>query len=94
MKYIFSLALILVASSAAVAQPGKDTMLPIIDMHVHCYPIDQTLPDRGPNPATGHLQRLSTGKDYLQAVLAKMKKYNIVKAVIFSSYPVEDVSTD
>jgi len=94
MKYIFTLALILVATSAAIAQQGKDTKLPIIDMHVHSYPADQTLPDYGPNPATGHIQKPLTGKDYLQTVLAKMKKHNIVKAVIFSSYPVEDVSTD
>jgi hypothetical protein len=82
------------ASSAAHAQTAGGEKPPIIDVHVHTFPTGQALPDWGPNPRTRQPQRLSTGKDYLQAVLATMKKHNIVKAVIGSSYPVEDVSTD
>lgn len=94
MKSLFILAFVLVASFAAVAQSAQGEKPPIIDMHVHTFPTDLPLPDWGPNPATKQPQRLSTGKEYLQAVLATMKKHNIVKAVIGSSYPIEDVSTD
>jgi predicted TIM-barrel fold metal-dependent hydrolase len=48
---------------------------------MHCYPADEVLPPL-PNPATGKLTGLKNGEAHLQACLAEMKRFNIVKGIV------------
>jgi predicted TIM-barrel fold metal-dependent hydrolase len=79
-------------SGIAGAQSGADSepfsaaknaakqRLPIIDVHMHCYPADATLPSLS-NPVTGKLTGLKTGEEHLKACLAEMNRLNIVKGI-------------
>src|SRR6185295_16041578 len=55
---------------------------PIIDVHMHSYPSASPLPDDATNPVTGKANALKDGEAHLQAVLAEMKRYNIVTGVV------------
>lgn len=66
-------------SNAGTTTSGQD--FPIIDVHMHCYPAGDVLPAL-PSPATGKLTGLKTGEAHLQACLAEMKRWNIVKGVV------------
>ena len=55
--------------------------LPIIDVHMHAYPANVSLPAVA-NPATGKSNGLKDGEAHLQACLAEMKRLNIVKGVV------------
>jgi len=80
-------------SGIAGAQSGADSKpssaanhaakqgLPIIDVHMHCYPADEVLPSL-PNPVTGKLTGLKNGEAHLQACIAEMNRFNIVKGVV------------
>lgn len=78
MKVLILIAVLLIPSVSTYAQKED---LPIIDMHVHCYDNESyfTAPDMygtvSPENADGHLKQ----------TCEMMKKYNIVKAVIFGS---------
>jgi predicted TIM-barrel fold metal-dependent hydrolase len=55
---------------------------PIIDVHMHAYPVDTALPAGLVNPVTGTATTLKNGAAHLQACLAEMKRVNIVKGVV------------
>jgi predicted TIM-barrel fold metal-dependent hydrolase len=55
--------------------------LPIIDVHLHAYPLDLPIP-AAVNPATGKAVKLKDGAAHRAACLAEMKRLNIVKAVV------------
>jgi hypothetical protein len=75
-----SLATVLLAVSPAAF--GQDTSRePIIDVHLHAYPADEAIPDVT-NPATGKTPRVKDGEAHRQAVLAEMKRLNVVKGVV------------
>jgi predicted TIM-barrel fold metal-dependent hydrolase len=57
------------------------TREPIIDVHLHAYPADEAIPDV-PNPANGKKPGVKTGEEHRQAVLAEMKRLNVVKGVV------------
>lgn len=68
--------------AAAVAAPAQDADRgPIIDVHMHAYPADEAIPDIA-NPADGGHPGVKTGEAHLQAVLAEMKRFNIVKGIV------------
>jgi uncharacterized protein len=54
---------------------------PIIDVHMHAYPVDAAIP-ASPNPVTGKPVNLKDGEAHRQACLAEMKRLNIVKGVV------------
>jgi hypothetical protein len=54
---------------------------PIIDVHLHGYPMDEALPPI-PSPATGQPTGLEDGAALLQATLAQMRRYNVVRGVV------------
>ena len=54
---------------------------PIIDVHLHAYPLDAPIP-AVTNPATGKTIHLKDGAAHRAACLAEMKRLNIVKAVV------------
>ena len=68
----------LLFSVLLIAQDGK---LPIIDMHMHSYPIDYMGESRLPNPVTGRSSGAASDEELMQATLSEMRRYNIVKAV-------------
>jgi len=53
---------------------------PIIDVHLHAYPLDAPIP-AATNPATGKTIHLKDGAAHRAACLTEMKRLNIVKAV-------------
>src|SRR5882762_7351961 len=55
--------------------------LPIIDVHLHAYPLDSPIP-AATNPATGKTVKLKDGAAHRAACLAEMRRLNIVKAVV------------
>ena len=72
----------LAASSLAQSAPEKSKVRePIIDVHLHAYPADEAIPDIA-NPANGKKPGVKTGEEHRQAVLAEMKRLNIVKGVV------------
>jgi len=84
---IFSLLLLtLFASADRPAQGNEQNRPPIIDVHVHAYAGDDRWTDKVPNPLTGQPMTAATEKTHMQATLAEMKKYNIVKAVVSNDH--------
>jgi predicted TIM-barrel fold metal-dependent hydrolase len=73
-------------ASPAPAQPSQHNRPPIIDVHVHAYERDERWTLKVPNPRTGQPMTASTEQEHMQATLAEMKKYNIVKAVVSNHY--------
>ena len=84
------LSLILLAAIAPLvrAQETGQNRLPVIDVHVHVYAADDRWTHKVPNPLTGLPMTATTEQAHMQATLAEMKKYNIVKAVVSNDYQV------
>ncbi|PKK82291.1 MAG: hypothetical protein CVT49_14560 [candidate division Zixibacteria bacterium HGW-Zixibacteria-1] len=75
--------------SQSVAQTGIDSLRPpIIDMHLHAYPLDDGEPSPL-NPVTGQPSAARTSAELRDMSLAALKRYNIVIAV--ASGPPETV---
>jgi predicted TIM-barrel fold metal-dependent hydrolase len=68
-------AVILAAPAVTALERG-----PIIDVHMHAYPAGDAIPDIA-NPANGGHPGVEDGEAHLQAVLAAMKRYGIVKGI-------------
>lgn len=87
MKQLLITILLTIVSIAAVfAQKGKQTPLPIIDVHLHCYNKDVLFERRIPNPVTGTASIATDEKTHMLETIAQMKKYNIVKGVVSNVY--------
>jgi uncharacterized protein len=83
---VLSLILLTVFASAAPAQKNEQNRPPIIDVHMHVYAKDERWTHKVPNPITGQPMTATTEQAHMQATLAEMKKYNIVKAVVSNDY--------
>jgi predicted TIM-barrel fold metal-dependent hydrolase len=83
---ILSLIFLTVFASAAPAQKNEQNRPPIIDVHVHAYAKDERWTSKVPDPVTGQPITATTEQAHMQATLAEMKKYNIVKAVVSNDY--------
>ena len=77
-RSMLSAALLAVSACALAQTPSRE---PIIDVHLHAYPPDEAIPDIA-NPANGKKPGVKTGEEHRQAVLAEMKRLNIVKGVV------------
>jgi uncharacterized protein len=55
---------------------------PIIDVHLHAYPLDAALGPELTNPATGTPGSVADGAAHLEACLGQMRRYNMVKGVV------------
>jgi len=64
------------------AQTATNKNLPIIDMHMHSYPVEYMGGSNIPNPVTGRPSRAASDEELMLATLSEMRRYNIVKAVI------------
>lgn len=69
----------LVVSPAAFGEDASRG--PIIDVHLHAYPPDEAIPDIA-NPANGKKPGVKNGEEHRQAVLAEMKRLNIVRGIV------------
>jgi predicted TIM-barrel fold metal-dependent hydrolase len=83
---ISGLILLAAWASAVPARTNGQTRPPIIDVHVHAYERDARWSLKVPNPRTGQPLTASTEQEHMQATLAEMTKYNIVKAVVSNQY--------
>jgi len=86
---VFLLVAVAFCSDTAAAKTGKDSLRPpIIDMHLHAYPLDDGKPP-AVNPVTGRPSAARTSAELRDMTLAELERYNIVKAV--TSGPPETV---
>jgi hypothetical protein len=63
------------------AQTATNKNLPIIDMHMHSYPVEYMGESNIPNPVTGRPSGAASDEELMLATLSEMRRYNIVKAV-------------
>jgi predicted TIM-barrel fold metal-dependent hydrolase len=92
-KKIMKLPLIIFALSGTFcllsAPANTIKKLPIIDMHLHSFPIEYMSKSGIPNPVTGRPSAALSDDELMRATLKEMRRYNIVKAV--ASGPLEVV---
>jgi predicted TIM-barrel fold metal-dependent hydrolase len=69
------------------AQTAINKNLPIIDVHMHSFPVDYMGSTNAPNPATGKHSVVASNEELMQLTLREMRRYNIIKAV--TSGPLE-----
>jgi len=78
----FLLCAVVLPLTAAQSQMGIDSLsLPIIDMHLHAYPLDDGEPPEV-NPITGQPSVARTSAELRDSSLAALERYNIVKAIV------------
>ena len=82
--------LLLVVADHASSQQSPTQPLPIIDMHIHAFGLDQMGNPPPANPRTGKETPPRTDKELMELTLSELKRYNIVKAV--AGGPREDVT--
>jgi len=86
----FSIVILLVGcgkkgeEQSPVQELGNQKRLPIIDIHMHTFQWDVLGNPPPPNQVTGVVPSARTDKEALEAYLAEMERYNIVKAVGFA----------
>ena len=73
--------LVCVSASPALTQQPSARRLPIIDMHVHAFGWDHQGNPPPPNNVTGKVPTARTDRELMDAVLAELKRHNVVKAV-------------
>lgn len=78
MKTALLVSLLFVAAEQAVSQQQRP---PIIDVHIHAFGLVHMGDPPPPNPATGKFLTFRTDKELMDATLAELKRYNVVKAV-------------
>ena len=60
-------------------QNTSNKNLPIIDMHMHSYPVDYMGEPNIPNPITGRSSGIKSDEELMLATLSEMRRYNIIK---------------
>ena len=71
----------------ASCQNTSNKNLPIIDMHMHSYPVDYMGEVNIPNPITGRSSGIKSDEELMLATLSEMRRYNITLAM--TSGPLE-----
>ena len=85
-----ALLLLVAADHASPQQPPTPQRPPIIDMHIHAFSWDHQGNPPPPNPVTGKVPTARTDKEAMEASLAELRRYNVVRAV--AGGPSEHVS--
>ncbi len=78
---LFVLLLCVNANAALTQRPSAGQRLPIIDMHVHAFGWDHMGNPPPPNIVTRRVPVARTDKEFMDAVLAELKRHNVVRAV-------------
>ena len=73
--------LALLASSSWAAAANRSGR-PIIDVHMHSYPVDAQMPQPLVNPISGKKLAIANGADHYAACLAEMKRHNVVRGIV------------
>ena len=85
MKLIYEIAslglLLCVCASHGFAQQPSSPRQPIIDMHIHATGWDHFGNPPPPNALTGKVPTARTDKEFMDATLAELRRYNVVKAI-------------
>ncbi|MBO9708802.1 MAG: amidohydrolase family protein [Caulobacter sp.] len=68
------------ASSAFAAAPAPSRR--IIDVHMHAYPAATAFENPIVNPITGARSPIRNGAEHMEACIAEMKRWNVVKGVV------------
>lgn len=84
------LLLLVGAAHASSQQPALPQRPPIIDMHIHAFGWDHQGSPPPPNPLTGTVPPARTDIEAMEASLAELRRYNVVRAV--AGGPPEHVS--
>jgi uncharacterized protein len=71
----------LIAHQALSQQPSGSQRPPIIDMHLHAFSWDHQGNPPPSNPITGKVPSARTDKEAMDASLAELRRYNVIKAV-------------
>src|SRR5688572_17510290 len=82
MRPLFLLVCLLSITHQVSAQKAKPTPQPIIDMHMHVYAADERWAHKVPNPINNQPMVATTEQAHMEATMAQMDRYNVVKAVI------------
>lgn len=82
MRRLSFLICLLALTQPLPAQKSKSARQPIIDMHMHVYAADERWIQKVPNPANNQPMVATTEQAHMDATVAQMDRYNIVKAVI------------
>ena len=69
------------AGQASSRQPSAPRRPPIIDVHVHATGWDHMGNPPPPNPRTGKVPTSRTDKEFMDATLEELRRYNVIKAV-------------
>ena len=86
MSFVRLIALLLILectdASLGSAQQGRTPQpLPIIDMHIHAFSWNHQGNPPPPNPVTGKVPTAHTDNEAMEASLAELRRYNVVRAV-------------
>jgi predicted TIM-barrel fold metal-dependent hydrolase len=86
MSFVRLMALLLILectdASLGSAQQGRTPQpLPIIDMHIHAFSWNHQGNPPPPNPVTGKVPTARTDNEAMEASLAELRRYNVVRAV-------------
>src|SRR5512144_1144214 len=73
--------LLLILSASTFAQRNQQRRPQIIDMHLHAYGAEW-FAKPSPNPVTGKANVLKNEVEHMQATLAAMRQYNIVRGFV------------
>ena len=76
-----ALLLLVAADHASPQQPPTPQRPPIIDMHIHAFSWNHQGNPPPPNPMTGKVPAARTDKEAMEALLAELRRYNVVRAV-------------
>src|SRR5918995_1241665 len=76
-----ALLLLVAADHTSTQQPPTPQRPPIIDMHIHAFSWNHQGNPPPPNPMTGKVPAASTDKEAMEASLAELRRYNVVRAV-------------
>ena len=85
LQFIFSIFLGIFCLASCQNTSNKN--LPIIDMHMHSYPVDYMGEVNIPNPITGRSSGIKSDEELMLATLSEMRRYNITLAM--TSGPLE-----
>ena len=82
MKILFIFFWLIIIHCSIFAQADTIKKLPIIDMHMHAFPLEYNGYADLPNPVTGKLSGATSDEELIRITLTEMLHYNIVKAIM------------
>jgi predicted TIM-barrel fold metal-dependent hydrolase len=82
MKYRHIFLWLVIIPCLIFAQTDTIEKIPIIDMHMHAFPLKYNGYAGAPNPVTGKLSGATNDEELMRATIMEMRRYHIVKAVM------------